>query len=222
MPGIATLQVQLSRMYSSTLVLIRHAHVVTNEGGPSDRMCGWFDPPLSPRGREQAAGLRTRLAAEPPAAALYASPLRRAKQTARAVAGVLGLRPHLLKSLREIHCGSLDGLPLAEIQSRHPELWQANLAQADEMFCWPGGESYHAFRSRVLRAVRRIAAAHPGQRIVIVTHAGVISQVVGALTGTSAACWEAFRAGNASLTEVRWQGDSGALLRFDDRGHLGS
>jgi Histidine phosphatase superfamily (branch 1) len=83
----------------------------------------------------------------------------------------------------------------------------------------------------VLRALCRIAAAHPGQRVVVVTHTGVITQALGALDGTAAARWEANRAGNASLTEVRWPagggpgalagpGDRGTVVRFDVREHL--
>jgi broad specificity phosphatase PhoE len=48
-----------------------------------------------------------------------------------------------------------------------------------------------------------------------VTHAGVISQIVGALHGTSAARWELWRPRNGSVTEVRWQDGRGALVFFD-------
>ena len=62
-------------------------------------------------------------------------------------------------------------------------------------------------------------AAHPGQRVWVVTHAGVISQLL-CSSGISAASWEVFRPGNASITEVSWDGQAGTLLRFDDRSHL--
>ena len=54
----------------------------------------------------------------------------------------------------------------------------------------------------------------------MVTHAGVISQVVGALHGINAARWEAFRVGNASITRMQWQGGAGVVSCFDDRAHL--
>jgi alpha-ribazole phosphatase/probable phosphoglycerate mutase len=56
--------------------------------------------------------------------------------------------------------------------------------------------------------------------VLVVTHAGVISQILGALRGVRPARWEPLRPGNASLTSVTWQGDGGELLRFDDREHL--
>jgi broad specificity phosphatase PhoE len=206
----------------ATLLLVRHGHVADNSAGPGARLCGWFDPPLSARGRRQAERLAARLAGGPRPDALYSSPLRRARETAGAVAGPLGLRPRLVPALREISCGRLDGWRLADVQRAYPTLWAANARQTDERFRWPGGESYRAFRARVLRALRRIAAAHPGRCVVVVTHAGSITQALGALAGTSPACWEAFRTGNASVTEVRWGASGATLVRFDDCGHLTS
>jgi broad specificity phosphatase PhoE len=164
--------------------------------------------------------LRARLAAEPRPDAIYASTLRRSRETAEAIAAALRVRPRLLRSLREIDCGRLDGWLLQEVRRAYPELWQRNLAREDDEFHWPEGESYRALRRRGLRAVRQIAARHAGGRVAIVTHAGVITQVLGALHGVAPARLDAFVVGNASLTEVRWDGDRGTLVRFDDRDHL--
>jgi alpha-ribazole phosphatase/probable phosphoglycerate mutase len=133
----------------------------------------------------------------------------------------LGVAPRAFDLLREIHCGRLEGVPLAEVQQRYPILWRANLRQIDDGFQWPGGESYRDFRQRVLHAVSTIAARHRGERVIIVTHAGVISQVLGALNGVRAACWEAFRPHNASLTIVQWADGAGYLRTFNDHDHLG-
>jgi hypothetical protein len=70
--------------------------------------------------------------------------------------------------------------------------------------------------------MRRVAALYAGSTVVIVTHAGVITQVLGALAGESAARWDVFRPDNASLTVVRWAGDGGVVIRFNDRRHLDS
>ena len=208
-------------MLPTTLVLIRHGHVADNDAGEHARLCGWTDPPLSPLGRWQVEALQAQLARGPAAAAVYASPLLRARDTAHAVADALALPLRLRRSLREIGCGAVDGWPLGQVQRRYPELWAANLAQTDAAFHWPQGESYQAFRARTLRVVGRIAAAHPGERVVVVTHTGVITQLLGVLHGTSAARWDAFRVGNASITELRWHHWPRVLLRFDDRRHLG-
>jgi broad specificity phosphatase PhoE len=208
-------------MQPSRLVLVRHAHVADNDAAAGARLCGWFDAPLSRRGWAQVARLCARLARSPRPTALYTSPSRRALGMARAIGSRLGLVPRPLELLREIHCGQLEGVPLAEVQRRYPRLWHANLRQADDGFRWPGGESYRDFRRRVLRGVDAIAAAHPGEQVLIVTHAGVIGQVLGALHGLRAARWEAFRPGNASLTVVDWADGTGQVRTFDEHGHLG-
>jgi broad specificity phosphatase PhoE len=86
-------------------------------------------------------------------------------------------------------------------------------------FRWPGGESYHEFRTRCLRAVVGLAARHDGY-VAVVTHAGVISQVLGALAGKSPAQWEPFRPGHTALTEIEWTARRAKVLRYDDRAHL--
>jgi broad specificity phosphatase PhoE len=207
-------------MQPTRLVFVRHAHVAENDAAAGARLCGWFDAPLSRRGWAQVERLTARLERRPSHTALYTSSSRRALSMARVIGSRLGLLPRPLDLLREIHCGRLEGIPLTEVQRRYPFLWQTNLAQADDGFRWPGGESYRDFRRRVLRAVAAIAASHPGERVMIVTHAGVIGQVLGALHDVRAACWEAFRPTNASLTVVDWIGRTGHVLTFDDHDHL--
>ncbi len=200
----------------ATLVLIRHADIWRHE--KTGRLCGWCDMPLTSLGRQQVALLRERLASEPPAAACYTSPLQRARATAEAAPPPLSPVP--LDSLREISCGELDGMAVGEVQSRYPDLWQRNLALNDDDFAWPGGETYRQFRRRVLSAVEEIASRHTGQRVLLFTHAGFINQVMGTLAGAAPARWDLYQAGSASLTEVQWAGEFGAVVRFDDRGHL--
>ena len=201
------------------LILIRHGQVAGNILSQA-RVNGWTECPLSPLGRRQARALRHRMAVEPPAAALYSSPLRRAVETARAFDG-LPLGPlRLLPELREMYCGEIDGLPALEAQQRYPHLWEINQRQEDEDLHWPGGETYREFRQRCLTGLRRIVQTHPGERVVVVTHAGVISQILGAIHGLHSAQWGFFRPGNASLTEIEWGLGGGVLLRFDDRSHL--
>lgn len=203
---------------ATRLILIRHGHTSSNSSG-GVRMSGWTDTPLSGRGRRQVACLARRLSSEP-ASVLYSSPLLRALETARPAAEAAGAELRLEPDLREIHCGEVDGWPVEDVRRKYPQLWEANLRQDDEGFRWPGGESYRELRERSLGALRRIAAAHPGERVLVVTHAGVISQAVGCLRGVGPACWERFRPDNGSLTELDWEGETGRVVSYDDRGHL--
>ena len=182
-------------------------------------MSGRTDVPLSARGRCQAHALRRYLAAGVVFDAVYSSPLARALETARIALGSAG-EVRWCDGLREIDCGDVDGMPVGDVEARYPERWSANLRQEDDHFRWPGGESYQELRGRCLAAVRAIAGAHCGQRVMVFAHAGVISQILGAIHGLRPARWESFRPSNASLTRVDWQGDKGELVGFDEAKHL--
>ncbi len=199
---------------SSTLVLVRHGHVVMNGGSPDPVMCGWTDLPLTALGEQQAAFLEGATAAE----VVYTSPLRRARDTARRCAAGVELIDD--PDLREIGCGRVEGMAIREVQRDHPEAWARNAAEIDDDFRWPGGESYAELRARAVSSISAIAARHPAKRVAIVTHAGVITQLLGHITGTRVARWSAFRVGNASITEVAWAGARSEILAYDVRDHL--
>ena len=205
--------------FETRLVVIRHGHVAANGGDDDSPMAGWTDVPLSPCGRRQIERLRQHLACTPRFDAIYSSPLSRARETAQSLADA-ELEPlHFCPELKEINCGEADGLPILEVKRRFPESWRENLRQVREDFRWPGGESYREFRERCLAAVQSIAANHRPGCVVLVTHAGVINQIIGSILGLSPARWEPFRPGNASLSELLWQGSSGAIVSFDCRLH---
>jgi broad specificity phosphatase PhoE len=144
-------------------------------------MAGWTDVPLRPRGRLQIERLRRHLASRQRFDAIYSSTLCRASETAQSLADA-GLGDlHFCPELKEINCGEADGVPVGEVQRRFPELGRENLRQARENFRWPGGESYRDFRDRCVAAVQSIAANHAPGGVAIVTHAGVISQIVGSI-----------------------------------------
>lgn len=199
---------------TTTLLLLRHAHTEANEHGSTPRMAGWCDLPLSPRGEAQLDALQGISLGEV-ASLVYSSTSARAIRTAAAAAG--GRRIIALRSLREISCGDVDGWLITDVAHRHPELWQRNLAQEDPDFGWPGGESYRHFRHRILRGLRGIAARHQGERVLVITHAGAIAQVVGHAAGVSAAQWEPYRPANCSLTTVECDGDGTIRVLDHDR-----
>lgn len=104
-----------------------------------------------------------------PIAAIYASDLQRAHDTARAVAERLGLELTALPELREVDVGSWSGLGRDDVEERFPEgaaRWHAGETG------WEDGESYDAMAARVVAAVERIAAAHAGETVLVVAHGG--------------------------------------------------
>ncbi|MGE3496529.1 MAG: histidine phosphatase family protein [Candidatus Binatia bacterium] len=206
-------------MSGTQLLLVRHGDTAGNHDS-EPRLTGWTDLALSSRGRNQLRRLRARLLVGPTFAAIYSSSSRRAYETAEVIrpTGSGAVRP--CAELREIHCGLLEGWTVSDVQKSFPSLWATHLRRADDDFRWPGGESYREFRARCLAAVHAIAECHRGDCVAVVTHAGVISQVVGCIHGARPAQWDLFRPGNASLTELSWREGVLTLLRFDDREHL--
>ncbi len=198
------------------LLLIRHAHVDT--GAPPGRLCGSLDLPLSAAGEAQLRAMHERQAVGTAPDALYTSSLTRAREVAAALSRLWNLPASTDDAVREIHCGTFEGMPLDEIERRYPDLWARNRAQTDDDFAWPGGESYQMFRLRILAGLGRIAGRHAGQRVAIVTHAGVVAQVIGTICGRPAAVWERDRPDPLAATEVAW--DNGwptAVLTFNER-----
>lgn len=151
---------------------IRHGETDLNVRGCFQ---GRIDVPLNARGLAQAERLADRLAATP-ADHLYSSDLLRARQTAAPLERAWGMAARPAPELREQGFGVVEGLTLAAVQAEHADLWQAWLAhQAD--YALPGGESGRQFFTRVTSAVQALAAAHPGQHVVVVSHGGVLDML---------------------------------------------
>jgi len=144
------------------LLLARHGETDWNR---ELRFQGHADPPLNEAGRRQALALAAAVVAEEPTG-VYASDLRRARETAEIVASALGLTVVADRRLREIDVGSWEGRTRVEVDG------------AD----WDG-ESLAAHRARVLAALREIAVRHPGQRVLVVAHGGTLRRAQEAALG---------------------------------------
>lgn len=194
------------------VLLVRHAATDGNR-----HLCGSSDIPLSAEGCAQLAILIERLRGRQAPDLLVTSPLRRARQVAEALGCIWNQRPEPAAWARELCCGDVDGMTVDDIRRDHPDLWTRNEAQDDDQFAWPGGETYAGFRARILDGLNQTAASRPGRRIVVVTHAGVISQILGVLRGRPASVWAPDRPAPLSATEISWyDGAPREILRFDD------
>lgn len=194
-------------------LLIRHA--ATDTGG---RLCGSSDVLLSSAGQQQLDALLERAPRHAAPDALFTSTLSRAVAVAVVLERVWKLRSCAAGWAREIDCGNLEGVPFDQLRRELPDVWARNEAQADETFAWPGGESYARFRARVLGGMNAAARANTGRRVAVVTHAGVIAQVLGVIKGRPASVWSVDRPDPFTATEVTWEnGAPGAVLTFNDR-----
>lgn len=164
---------------------VRHAQSVWNAQG---RVQGQADPPLSEAGRAQAAALADTLAGAG-LEAVVASDLRRARETAEALAARLALPVETEPALRERDFGAWSGLTHAQIAARWPLAW-ARWRAGDPGLRPGGGESRRALAARVAAAMAALRARHGGRRLALVTHMGVLRALVpGARLGNTGTLW---------------------------------
>lgn len=161
-------------MQTLNLILIRHGRTDHNL---TLRLTGWGDPDLDERGREQAGAMAQKVTGQYKVDALYASTLKRARQTAGFIAEKTGLVPVIKEDLRELNFGEVEGMTIAEIKTTYPDLF-ANWRSFDEPeFAWPGGETKMVFHTRVDRAQWEIVQAEAGvhQNVAVVAHGGSLA-----------------------------------------------
>lgn len=182
------------------LYLIRHAE---SQGNAEMRLQGRNEFPLTERGRRQAEALATRLSRYE-VAAVYSSPIRRALDTADAVASRLSLTVQPEAALQEYDFGeTLSGLTWKEIQARRPGLIEALVSNDKEFPHYPGEEGREAFRERVCRGLWGIAERHAKEEgVAVVTHAGPIAVFLLDVLSRGYRRPIPFRIDNATLTTV--------------------
>jgi probable phosphoglycerate mutase len=202
---------------ATDLLLVRHGESAPARlDAPAPRTDGHSDPELAPEGRAQAEKLAERLVHED-IDAIYVTSLRRTHETAAPLAERLGLQPQVEPDLREVYLGEWEGIAFRKyVSERHPIAIQMFLEQRWDVI--PGAESNDAFAGRVGGALKRIVAAHPGQRVAVVVHGGVIGQALALATGTSA--FSFIGADNASISQIVAMPEPWMLRRYNDTGHL--
>ena len=159
------------------ILLIRHGQTAWNEGAGEERFRGRSDLPLDASGEDQARAVAIRLRNEP-IAALYASPLLRARQTIAPLAVELersghprgrDLKTESHDGLLDINYGHFQGLTHSEAAAAYPELyarWRTTPSQVH----FPGGEGLADLQARLLALLDELAARHPGETVALVGH----------------------------------------------------
>lgn len=198
---------------AATLLLARHGQTVWHA---ENRYAGISDVSLTATGRAQAEALG-RWAASRPVDAVWTSPLSRAIATAEPACRVLGLTPQREPGLRECDFGVLEGRTLAEFAAEDPA---AARAFRDDPVAhpFPGAEDPAAAAGRGAAALRRIAAAHPGERVLVVAHNTLLRLVLCTLLSIPAGRYRSVfpRLRNAAISELLLEsGGSAALLSLN-------
>jgi 2,3-bisphosphoglycerate-dependent phosphoglycerate mutase len=199
------------------LTLIRHGETDSNR---VHRFQGQMDVPLNATGLLQAERLAERLAGEHFDVGVV-SDLSRTRATAAPLAERLGLSLRHDACWREQHFGVFEGQQVSDILVQQPDLWVQWVRQ-DADFALPGGgESIRAFHTRVWSALDALAAAHAGQRVLVVTHGGVLDMVWRTVRGQSLSSARQCAIPNAGLNRLQWDGPGDADIEvWADDAHL--
>ena len=153
--------------------MIRHGETILTPDRKFSGI-GKLNPPLTEEGRVQAAKVAAEIAKLKPDI-LIASPLQRTKDTADEIAKVTGLTPIYDEVWYECSFGDWDGLSVDEVKEKWPEDYISWISSS--AFTPPNGESYDDLAARIEPAFDALADKYPGQKVVIVTHNGVIKQL---------------------------------------------
>ena len=194
------------------IYLLRHGEV---ERAEAMRFIGHLDVPLSPRGEAQCARQAARLRGAG-LAAVFTSDLSRARRSGEIIGAPHGLAPRALPAFREMDMGRWDGLTSKELQAREPDAFRDWMARVGE-FPFPGGEDVPALVARVWPAFERVAAAHAGQAVAIVAHAGPNRAILCRALGLPLTRLVALGQDYAALTVLERADGRWRLLRLNER-----
>lgn len=191
------------------VLLLRHGQT---ELSVHRRYSGRGDPELTALGHVQAAGAAARLAGVPEIDAVLTSPLRRARQTAAAVADATGAPMHVRDRLIETDFGAWEGLTFGEARARDPEQHGRWLSSTD--VAPPGGESFTVVGERVAAERAAVLAEFPGATVVLVSHVTPIKLLLQDALLAGPSILYRLHLDLASLSIVDLYEDGGASVRL--------
>jgi probable phosphomutase (TIGR03848 family) len=200
----------------SIAFLVRHGRTPTTGAVLPGRAPGLH---LSDVGRAQAEAAADRIAAlKKPPVAVYASPLDRAKETAKPIASRLGLRVRIDSGLADCDTGSWTGAELRKLRRKREWRTILNLPSA---FRFPDGESFAEMQSRITDALDRLAERHPGEAFVAVSHADTIKAAVAATAGVPLDLFQRLHISPCSITVLVRSQDGYRVLSMNSTPTLG-
>ena len=200
-------------MAKPTLVLlVRHGTTPTTGKILPGRARGLH---LAESGKEQARRAAERIAELGAIAAIYSSPLERARETAAPIAGALRKPVRIERGLLECDFGDWTGQSLRRLMKK-PE-W-ATVQRAPSMFRFPDGESFVEMQTRMAGAIDRIRRRHAGKTVVCVSHADPIKALVAHATGTPLDLFQRIVISTCSVTAIMYTDFSPIVLTVNSTG----
>lgn len=204
----------------TNILIIRHGQTEWNK---LKKLQGHSDIPLNEEGKKQAQTLAFILQNEP-LNAIYASDLKRAYETALAIAKVHHMPVMANPQFRERCYGACEGLTSAEIKEKFPKEYKAWVMAAPDLF-FPDGErkteSPRQFHERARKAIQLVAQKHLGQNIAIITHFGVLETAYREAKNIPLGIINKMPVLNTSINRFRWHIDGRLeLMTWQESEHL--
>jgi probable phosphomutase (TIGR03848 family) len=197
------------------ILLIRHA---VNDFVKTGRLAGWTpEVHLNEEGKAQAEALGKRLA-DVPIKHLYASPLERTMETAQSICQHHpDLQIKVSQELGEVRYGDWEGKSIVSLQSR--KMWHI-VQEYPSRACFPNGETMRGVQIRAVNAVEEIAAAHPRELVVIVSHADLIKMILAHFLGMHLDNFQRIVVSPASINSLLLGYGRPYVGSMNDIGHL--
>lgn len=194
----------------TTLLLVRHGdNDYLNKNRMPGRLPGIH---LNERGRQQAEDLASALAGTP-LAAIYASPLERAVETAEPLARAKDLEIQIVPALTDTDVGEWQGRSWKGL--RRLPVWKT-IQETPSCFRFPGGESFLECQTRIVAALEQIAAAHKAnETVVVVFHADPIKLAVAHMLGMPLDHFQRLAVETGSVTALKLDKKGARLLRLN-------
>ncbi len=199
------------------ILLIRHGET---EWNAAEIFRGRADIALNENGLRQA-GLLAEYLKDKQIDAIYASPLKRARNTAEIIAGRHGLEVKTVTDLIDINFGEWQGLSHREVKDRYGELYTEWINHPDRVR-FPGGESLGEVRQRAQEWVNKIVAEYEGKTVALVSHRVVNKVLVCALLGLDDAHFWSIRQDTSGITTFSHENGQFILTRHNDTSFLES
>ena len=191
---------------ASVVLLVRHGLTPTTGIKLPGRAPGLH---LSDEGRRQAETAAERIGKVAKIAAVYCSPITRARETAQPIGRAVKRALRIERDLADLDIGEWTGMSLKQA-ARRPE-WET-VQRNPSSFRFPGGESFPEMQTRMTSALGRIVARHPGQIVVAVSHAGPIKAAVAQALGTPLDLFQRIMIAPSSITVVAYRRGGPSVL----------
>jgi probable phosphoglycerate mutase len=196
------------------VLLVRHGKTPTTGAVLPGRARGLH---LSDEGRRQAQAAADRIARLRKVAAVYASPLERARETAAPIAHARGMAVRIERGLLEADVGAWTNVALKRLR-RRPE-WPA-VQRYPSAFRFPGGESFTEMQTRMTSALARLVEGHPGTTVVAVSHADPIKAAVAHALGAHLDHFQRIAIAPASITAILYSREGPRVLAVNSTSAL--